>query len=200
LIVAAALLCLVDIQKEKQITCKNALLADNGVLAKKSRLASRLWKQFVVAETRINGSMEISPALKRSLSNMQNSSSDDIETGTRTQDEESTRNLESSLSLQTDDHNRTNKNLEWVADVREPTTNQLESLRNMIIERKDTETNFLSYRLVHDGDASAFEPTINCVLSPTNNFDCLMLGEGDRYSQVGENQLSFQQNSDLSAF
>ena len=133
--------------------------------------------------------MEISPALKRSLSNLQNSSSDDIETGTRTQDEEGTRNLESSLSLQTDDHNRSNKNLEWVADVREPTTNQLESLRNMIIERKDTETNFLSYRLVHDGDASAFEPTINCVLSPTNNFDCLMLGEGDRYSQVGENQL-----------
>lgn len=129
--------------------------------------------------------MEISPALKRSLSNVQNSSSDDIEAGTPAKDEEDTQFLETSLCLQTDGHNRSIQNLEWVADDREPTANQLESLRNMIIERKDKDTDFLSYRLVRDGDASDFEPRINCVLSPTNKFDCLMLGEGDRYSQVG---------------
>ncbi|EJK46551.1 hypothetical protein THAOC_34774 [Thalassiosira oceanica] len=167
------------------IMCKDALIADDGILAKKSSLASRLWKQFILAESRTNNSMEISPALKRSLSNVQNSSSDDIEAGTPAKDEEDTQFLETSLCLQTDGHNRSIQHLEWVADDREPTANQLESLRNMIIERKDKDTDFLSYRLVRDGDASDFEPRINCVLSPTNKFDCLMLGEGDRYSQVG---------------
>lgn len=165
--------------------CKDALIADDGILAKKSSLASRLWKQFILAESRTNNSMEISPALKRSLSNVQNSSSDDIEAGTPAKDEEDTQFLETSLCLQTDGHNRSIQHLEWVADDREPTANQLESLRNMIIEKKDKDTDFLSYRLVRDGDASDFEPRINCVLSPTNKFDCLMLGEGDRYSQVG---------------
>ena len=177
LIVAAALICLVGIQKQKQITCKNTLLADNGVLAKKSGLASQLWKQFQLAESRTNNSKEISLALKRSLSDMQNPSPDDIEAGTHAQDEEDNQVLESSSSLST--ANRTIQN-QWVADDLEPTANQLESLRNTIIERKD-KSDFLSYRLVHSGD---FEPTINCVLSPTNKFDCLMLGEGDRYSQV----------------
>lgn len=45
--VAAALICLVNVQKQKQIEVKNKLLQDGGSFAKDRTLFGRIWKQFI---------------------------------------------------------------------------------------------------------------------------------------------------------
>lgn len=49
--IAAALICLVNIQKQKQIDCKHRLLQQGGLFAKDRKLADRLWKQFINSNT-----------------------------------------------------------------------------------------------------------------------------------------------------
>lgn len=45
--IAAALICLVNVQKQKQIEIKNKLLQDGGTFAKDRTLFGRIWKQFI---------------------------------------------------------------------------------------------------------------------------------------------------------
>ena len=49
--IAAALICLVNIQKQKQIDCKHRLLQQGGLFAKDRKLAHRLWRQFINSDT-----------------------------------------------------------------------------------------------------------------------------------------------------
>ena len=49
--IAAALICLVNIQKQKQIDCKHRLLQQGGLFAKDRKLADRLWKKFISSDT-----------------------------------------------------------------------------------------------------------------------------------------------------
>ena len=45
--IAAALICLVNVQKQKQIDVKNKLLQEGGTFAKDRTLFGRIWKQFI---------------------------------------------------------------------------------------------------------------------------------------------------------
>lgn len=89
--IAAALICLVNVQKQKQIDCKNDLLKDGGLFAKDRMLATRLWRQFFNVKANSGATIKrqdsmrgISPALKNSLSMSITSSGNvrDIEIGT----------------------------------------------------------------------------------------------------------------------
>lgn len=83
--VAAALICLVNQQKQKQLDCKNELVREGGLFAKDRKLATKLWRQFMRLESTTDvpvrsqseSMRKVSASLKRSLS----LTSDDIETG-----------------------------------------------------------------------------------------------------------------------
>lgn len=45
--VAAAMICLVQVQKQKQIDCKNELVKEGGIIAKDKRLATKLWRNLI---------------------------------------------------------------------------------------------------------------------------------------------------------
>jgi sn1-specific diacylglycerol lipase len=59
----------------------------------------------------------------------------------------------------------------------------LEMLRKTILTRNQA-MQCISLRLVQKDSHTSFEPTVNRVFSSQNPFDCLMLGEGCRYSKV----------------
>lgn len=83
--VAAALICLVNQQKQKQLDCKNELVREGGLFAKDRKLATKLWRQFMRLESTTHvpvrsqseSMRKVSASLKRSLS----LTSEDIETG-----------------------------------------------------------------------------------------------------------------------
>ena len=82
--VAAALICLVNQQKQKQLDCKNELVREGGLFAKDRKLATKLWRQFMRLESTTHVQVshsesmrKVSASLKRSLS----LTSEDIETG-----------------------------------------------------------------------------------------------------------------------
>ena len=83
--VAAALICLVNQQKQKQLDCKNELVREGGLFAKDRKLATKLWRQFMRLEStshvpvrsQSESMRKVSASLKRSLS----LTSEDIETG-----------------------------------------------------------------------------------------------------------------------
>lgn len=83
--VAAALICLVNQQKQKQLDCKNELVREGGLFAKDRKLATKLWRQFMRLEStthvqvrsKSESMRKVSASLKRSLS----LTSEDIETG-----------------------------------------------------------------------------------------------------------------------
>ena len=65
----------------------------------------------------------------------------------------------------------------------DPTDIELEEMRQMILKRKDT-MNRLDFSLVCMNGEMGFMPTITRVLSQSDPFDCLVLGEGSRYCAV----------------
>ena len=84
--VAAALICLVNQQKQKQLDCRNELVREGGLFAKDRKLATKLWRQFMrlestthvqVKSSHSESMRKVSASLKRSLS----LTSEDIETG-----------------------------------------------------------------------------------------------------------------------
>lgn len=84
--VAAALICLVNQQKQKQLDCRNELVREGGLFAKDRKLATKLWRQFMrlestthvpVRSSNSESMRKVSASLKRSLS----LTSEDIETG-----------------------------------------------------------------------------------------------------------------------
>ena len=84
--VAAALICLVNQQKQKQLDCRNELVREGGLFAKDRKLATKLWRQFMrlestthvqVKSSNSESMRKVSASLKRSLS----LTSEDIETG-----------------------------------------------------------------------------------------------------------------------
>jgi hypothetical protein len=72
--IAAALICLVNVQKQKQIDVKNKLLQDGGIFAKDRTVVGRIWKQFI--------NSDISSLLQNSALN----TVEDIETAGRCYD------------------------------------------------------------------------------------------------------------------
>jgi len=206
--IAAAMICLVNIQKQKQIDCKNELVREGGIFAKDRRLATRLWRQFNHSNntrspiSRRSGSMrDVSNSLKNSLSMTAESlkNSGDIEEGLDTyQDDESHPIENESLGQNRISRNEEEKE-EIIAEKEtqststsskststssiQPTDTELEQLRQMILTRRDTMQK-INFRLIHKDSRMLFEPTVSRVLSPSEPFDCLVLGEGSRYCAV----------------
>ena len=195
--VAAALICLVNIQKQKQNQCKNELLREGGIFAKDRGLASRLYGQFIKSNDsmvmRQESMRQISSSLRK-LSMTSNNSSEDMESGlARKMEFEEDFYWDAAVS-EGDRHQQ----YSWDAAVSEqyspnvqstsssslrPT--QLEELRQSILVGRNTNnTKEFDFRVSHIGNKMTFVPTISTVLSPEESFDCLVLGEGSRYCAV----------------
>lgn len=184
--IAAALICLVNVQKQKQIDCKNALLAEGGVFAKDEMLATRLWSQIVTPITTPKGKVKlthISTSLRNSLSLEMSSSNSirDLETGEKDEGDsfpqrgEEKEEADEKVIPYTHQSTSSSQSL--------PTDTQLEELRKMILSRKDTMER-IDFNLIHKDSSMTYEPTVATILSPQNSFDCLVLGEGSRYCAV----------------
>ncbi|KAL7540576.1 hypothetical protein ACHAXR_011065 [Thalassiosira sp. AJA248-18] len=206
--IAASLICLVQVQKQKQIDYKNELLKEGGVFAKDRKLATRLWKQMID----INGlrrpmsknqeSMrEISGALRNSLSLSRTSMENigDIEKGLDVpnggEDPLSTEIVfhreslaQNSVSCEEEEKEEVEeeeilcKKQSTSTSSIQPTDTELEQLRQMILTGSETMQNidFVFNR----ASRMSFEPVVSKVLSAQNPFDCLVLGEGSRYCAV----------------
>ena len=152
--IAAALICLVNLQKQKQIDCKNELVNEGGLFAKDRQIATRLYRQFFKLDStsamyRRAGTEsihEVSASLERSVT------SDDIESG-------------------------------GPLGSIQPTDMDLERLRQLILTRRESMQK-INFSLVRKEKSIDFEPMVSKVLSPQSKFDCLMLGEGSRYCSV----------------
>mmetsp|Transcript_29247 Transcript_29247/g.70557 ORF Transcript_29247/g.70557 Transcript_29247/m.70557 type:complete len:702 (-) Transcript_29247:703-2808(-) len=192
--IAAALICLVNIQKQKQIDCKNEMLNAGGIFAKDKGLAKRLWGQFFDSipttnptDKRQESLRGVSLSLKSSLSiNMDSFSSiKDIESGGVGAD-----NQDDSLSCSNEEKEEIGERRDVctcqsqsTSSLREPTDAELEHLRQMILTNNQSMER-INFRLINRDSTMAFEPTVSRLLSPQNSFDCLVLGEGSRYCAV----------------
>lgn len=97
--IAAAMICLVNVHKQKQIDCKNELLKEGGLFAKDRALATRLWKQYIAVNP--NGRTSLKKSLNISVSSEDNDG--DIETGFATQlNREGSNSIGMELQFQTD--------------------------------------------------------------------------------------------------
>lgn len=158
--IAAALICLVNIQKQKQIERKNELLKDStGLFAKDKLFSSRILKYFRESKASSKQHTEQPDALVKSICD-----------GT-------TLNIHGDIEDQ----------LEGVSsydmgDFANSTTEEMEQIRHFMT-RKETIQN-ISFGLVHDNHKIDFMPRISKVLSPKDKFDRLVLGEGARYCRV----------------
>jgi len=187
--IAAAMICLVNLQKQKQIDCKNDLLKEGGIFAKDRRLATRLWKQLVAFDPTVIAKQETAnpPAMKNNAV--------DIELGLNVHvNEHSNSNGDESLSWKSQSSNEEEKEeltengtgyLEQLASTSslQPTDTELELLRQKILAGDDVNSR-LDFRLVHKQSSISFVPTVSPVLSPQSPFDCLVLREGSRYCAV----------------
>ncbi|KAL7542937.1 hypothetical protein ACHAWF_007285 [Thalassiosira exigua] len=185
--IAAALICLVNVQKQRQIECKNELLREGGILAKDKVLLQRLWREF---ETKTNVGIpnlnraterkrEVSLSLRKSLSLSMDSLSkaDDTEAGLQgslssTENMQEDGNIEVSLENGCQARNSSRK----LSASMGPSDADLEQLRQSILTSKELRES-VDFRLSHKDNTLLFEPTISRMLSPNESFDCLLLGE-----------------------
>jgi len=79
--IAAALICLVNIQKQKQIDCKHQLLQQGGLFAKDRKLADRLWKQFISSDTSHRGRTRKSGSAASTKETLDMKMAGDVESG-----------------------------------------------------------------------------------------------------------------------
>ena len=85
--VAAGLICLMTVQRQKQITYKHELLREGGILAKDLVLATRLWRQFMAAYATVASANGKGEATGKTIVSLQDPVSDgaaysgDIEKG-----------------------------------------------------------------------------------------------------------------------
>eukprot|EP00804_Cyclotella_cryptica_P012618 CCRYP_020789-RA/>CCRYP_020789-RA protein AED:0.21 eAED:0.20 QI:0/0/0/1/0/0.1/10/0/507 len=160
--IAAALICLVNIQKQKQIECKNALLQDtSGWIAKDQRFLVKQWKMFrespSLKHTRHKHGHPLEPLCEDESLDKMNS---DIELGIKT----------SSASIGDDSTS--------CGDLYtfEPMPEEMEELCSFVSRRETLQK--ISFCLVHDHNQ------ILKILPPENEFDRLILEEGARYCKV----------------
>jgi len=161
--IAAALICLVNLQKQKQIEAKKVLLEDGGLFAKDRKLATKMFRQLFKLEStyKAESMRGVSASLQRSVSIQRSDKKeeDDIEMGLSTHQEEG-----QTISEQLTD-------------------NELEHFRHMLLTRRETMQR-IDFSLIRKESSMEFQPMISNVLSPQSQYDCLVLGEGSRYCTV----------------
>ncbi|KAL3793242.1 hypothetical protein HJC23_000784 [Cyclotella cryptica] len=174
--IAAALICLVNIQKQKQIECKNELLKDtSGMFAKDKVFSTRILKLFRETNSRSTHNASINSVRSNSMrgaSSLQQLKSisehsyeyDDIEQGFGGP-------LEMRTSMDENDLPDTR-----LADDEIQKLQKFMSLNETLAK--------ISFRLVHHKRGIDFRPQLPKILSPNNEYDRLIIGEGARLCRV----------------
>ena len=166
--IAAALICLVNIQKQKQIECKRELLRDSRGLFADAQITRKMLRMLRESKSS-NSKKRLSSASKSLLKSMTVCAVDqsyisDIEQGLDDKVE--------SFAVSEGDG----------AGIQPLATNELEELQKFMSRNKTLED--VSFRLVHDNHRIDFTPRITNILDNENEFDRLILGEGARYCRV----------------
>lgn len=172
--VAAALVCLVNIQTRKQIECRNELMKEGGgIYAKDKKFLGKLWSSMKA----------------RRQQQQQQILGVDIETGTCK--EEGTllepdvsgsnqQNIEESLNeIESND-----LSLTQTTSSNNLTARELSEVLAMLKSQDSGIMSQIRFSEEHRDGAMSFRPSIRRKLSPENAFDRQFLSEGARYSRV----------------
>jgi hypothetical protein len=162
--IAAALICLVNIQKQKQIECTRELLKDSRGLFEDAQFTTKILRMF----REVNSSKKkLTPASKALLQSMTGIAGDYSDIGDIEQGFE---DLIKSFTIEEED------------EEIKPAADEMEELQKFVSSKATLED--VSFRLVHDNHRIHFQPRVTNVLSNDNEFDRLILGEGARYCRV----------------
>jgi len=187
--VAAALVCLMTIQTQKQIDCRNELMKEGGgIYAKDKRFLSKLLS-----------AMKLSKGSSRQKQ-QQHMLDMDIETGTNKHEDTSSeskvigsnqQNMEEigerHCMVDCDQRDETESNESSL--TRTSTSNNLTPIElsqalAMFTSSKDEIMTQVRFTEKHQDGAMTFRPTVRRKLSPENAFDRQVLSEGARYCRV----------------
>eukprot|EP00984_Skeletonema_dohrnii_P003187 scaffold1062_cov98-Skeletonema_dohrnii-CCMP3373.AAC.4 len=183
--VAAALVCLMTIQRQKQIDCRNELLKEGGgIYAKDKKFLGKLWSTIKVSKVNSRRqeqkllSMDIESGISKQNDdpNLSGSNQQHFEEAVDKQslsDSEQRDEVESNDLLQTHTSSSNNLTDEELANV----LAMLNSSDNEIISN----VRFNEER--QDGEMT-FRPTVRRKLDEENSFDRQVLSEGARYCRV----------------
>ena len=192
--IAAALICLMTIQRQKQIDCRNELLKEGGIYAKDRFFLSKLWKSLV------GGRILVS---KKAL--CKSESRTDIETGIDNHEEfflaaavndrnklhdveGTTEKIRLSDDTASDECDQPAKNVSerdgsWSTVA--PTDNELDQARSLLKSSVADILPNVTFNAIYQQDGEmTFRPTFQRLLRPENSFDRLVLAEGSRYCRV----------------
>lgn len=190
--IAAALICLMTIQRQKQIDCRNELLKEGGIYAKDKFFLSKLWKSLSQQKKK--------KALRKSESQT------DIETGidnheglslaaavndiNKLYDVEGTQEkIRLSDDTASDECDQPAKNVServgsWTSVA--PTESELDQARSLLKSSVADILPNVTFSAIYqqeDGEMK-FKPVVQRMLSKDNSFDRLVLAEGSRYCRV----------------
>ena len=171
--IAAALICLVNVQKQKQIECKQELLKDSHGLFEDAQLATKVLRMLRESARRKKNLLSSSKSFMKSMAVEMNETFSDIEEGFDF-DELIKRYSTTEEGGEEDEFE--------VVDFKTLASTDVEALQEFLLRNKTFED--VSFRLVHDNHRINFQPRISNILDQDNEFDRLVLGEGARYSQV----------------
>jgi pentatricopeptide repeat protein len=198
--VAAALVCLMTIQRQKQIDCRNELMKEGGgIYAKDKKFLGKLWSAIKPNSRHEQIKTSLEDESLKAKHNM------DIETGVSKQDESFSEAAVSEINLQHVDGKKDKQQL--LSDFEQQDVNVSEinyllqthssSSSNQLTEKELAEVRALFNassqevmshvtfsKILHQDGVMTFRPTVRRKLSPESTFDRLVLSEGARYSTV----------------
>lgn len=165
--IAAALICLVNIQKQKQIECKRELLRDSRGLFEDTQFATKILRMFRESNTsKKRLTLDSKSMLESMICNFEDAPDmGDLEQGFD--------DIIKSFTIAEE---------EDLADIRPAATDEIEELQKFMSRNKTLED--VSFRLVHDNHRIDFKPRVANILDHDNQFDRLILAEGARYCRV----------------
>lgn len=164
--IAAALICLVNIQKQKQIECKRELLKDSRGLFEDKQFTTKILRMFRESNW---SKKRLTLDSKSLLESMTGASGDSPYVGDIEQGFE---DLIKSFTIVEDND----------IDIEPVAVEEVEELQKFMSRNNKIED--VSFRLVHDNHRIDFKPRIANILDVDNEFDRLVLGEGARYARV----------------
>lgn len=171
--IAAALICLMTIQRQKQIDCRNELLKEGGIYAKDKFFLSKLWKSLRKSESQTDIETGIDNHEELFLAAAVNDINKlcDVEGATE------------KIRLSDDTaKNVSERDVSWSTIA---TDNELEQARSLLKSSVADILPNVTFNAIYQQDGEmTFRPTFQRLLRPENSFDRLVLAEGSRYCRV----------------
>ena len=165
--IAAALICLVNIQKQKHIERKQELLKDSTGLFRDEQFTTKMLRMVRDSNVSKRRHTLVSKSLLESMTGAAGDQSNmyDIEEGLD--------DLIKSFTINEE---------EDIIDIKQTTSEEMEDIQKFMSQNKKLED--VSFRLVHDDHRIDFRPRISNILDQDNDYDRLVLAEGARFSKV----------------